>query len=134
MALWNDSMLVGVTKIDDQHKKLIAAIDDLLQACAKGEGQAAIGKTLDFVLSYTKEHFADEEALQAQHAYPGLAAHKQLHSLFISSIGSIKTQFEQKGADSGLIATINKMLVDWLVKHINTEDKKYAAHIKSKGG
>ena len=133
MALWNDSMLIGVSKIDDQHKKLIAAIDELLQVCAKGEGKSVIAKTLNFVLDYTKEHFADEEALQAQHAYPDMVAHKKLHELFIASVASIKTQFEQKGADAGLIAKINKTLVDWLVKHINTEDKKIGKHINSKG-
>jgi len=134
MTYWKDSLLTGVSIIDTEHKKLIAAIDELVDECKRGQGNAAIGKTLSFVVSYTKKHFADEEKLQAQYAYPGITAHKQLHANFIKSITALKDGFDKNGADSALTGKINTTLVDWLIEHIGKEDRKLGEYIKSKGG
>ena len=133
MTYWKDSLLVGVPQIDNQHRKLVEAIDRLMEACSQGKGRATIEETLIFTASYTKEHFRDEEKLQAQYAYPGMGAHKQLHSQFIASINSLVQEFESDGPSIALTGKLNKMLVDWLIKHISTEDKKLGAHI-NKGG
>ena len=132
MTYWKDSLLVGVTLIDEEHRKLVGAIDELMAACLAGKGRTVIGKTLSFVVSYTKKHFSDEEKLQTQHNYPGIIAHKKLHALFIENITALEKDFEQNGANVALIGKINKTLVDWLVQHINVEDKKLGAFINSK--
>ena len=133
MTYWKDSLLVGVSQIDSQHKKLVEAIDRLMDACNQGKGRAAIEETLVFTVSYTKEHFSDEEKLQAQYAYPGMAAHKQLHSQFINNISALFQEFKADGPNIALTGKLNKMLVDWLIHHISTEDKKLGEHI-NKGG
>jgi hemerythrin len=132
MTLWTDSLLVGVPQIDDQHKKLISTIDDIIDACKRGEAHAGIGKTLDFLVSYTKEHFRDEETIHVQHNYPDLAAHKLLHEGFIKAISAFQKEFEETGANLALVTKINKVLVDWLVKHIMSEDKKFGDFVKGK--
>jgi len=129
---WNDSLSVGVDEIDKQHKKLIGAIGELLEACKKGRGNTEIKKTLDFVGSYTKEHFSAEERLQQKSAYPGFEAHKKLHAAFVKSVDALEKEFAQKGPDTELTGKMNKVLMDWLVNHIKTEDKKLAAHLKGK--
>ena len=129
MTYWKDSLLVGVPLIDNEHRKLVKAIDQLMDACMQGKGRAAIEETLSFTLSYTKEHFSDEEKLQAQYAYPGMAAHKLLHSRFIMDINAIYRDFEQTGPNVALTGKLSRTLVDWLINHISTEDKKLAAHI-----
>lgn len=134
MTYWKDSLLVGVPLIDEQHRKLVNAIDELMDACMKGEGRDAIGKTLNFVADYTKEHFSDEEKLQAQYAYPGMAAHKQIHTQFISNVSALVNDFNQNGPNVALTGKINKTLIDWLIRHIGTEDKKIGLHIQSKSG
>ena len=132
MTYWKDSLLVGVKDIDDQHRKLVNAIDQLMDACMQGKGRAAIEQTLQFTVSYTKEHFGFEEKLQAQHAYPGMAAHKLLHSQFIRDINAFLKEFEQTGPSVSLTGKINKMLVDWLMYHITHEDKKLGDFINNK--
>jgi len=132
MTYWKDTMLVGIPVIDAQHKKLIAAIDELMAACKKGEGRASIDKTLAFAVSYAKEHFAAEEKLQAEHAYPGMAAHKRLHAQFLASVTSLVSEYEKTGPSIALVGKLNKSLVDWVVEHIATEDKKLGEFIKSR--
>lgn len=131
MTYWKDSLLVGVKLIDDEHRKLVNAIDQLMEACMQGKGRAAIEETLSFTVSYTKQHFSDEEKLQAQYAYPGMAAHKLLHAKFVSDINAILQEFEQTGPNVALTGKLNKTLVDWLINHISTEDKKLGAHINN---
>ena len=53
--------------IDSEHKQLIKAINDLLEACSKGQGRAQVAQTAKFVYDYTSKHFADEERLQLQY-------------------------------------------------------------------
>lgn len=132
MTYWKESLLVGVSQIDDQHRKLVVAIDRLMEACMQGKGRATIGETLLFVVSYTKDHFHDEEKLQAQYEYPGIAAHKMLHKKFVADISMILRDFEQNGPNVALTGKLNKTLVDWLINHISTEDKKLGAHIIQK--
>jgi hemerythrin len=134
MSLWNDRLLVGVSQIDMQHRKLVEAIDNLLAECSKGRGGEAVEKTLMFVVSYTKEHFSAEEKLQTQYNYPGIAAHKRIHADFISTVTALVNEFKQSGSNLALTGKINKILVDWLIKHISVEDKKVGDHIISSGG
>jgi hemerythrin len=132
MSFWKDSLLVGVPRIDEQHRKLVEAIDELSAACMEGKGRATIEKTLKFVVSYTKEHLSDEEKLQEKYAYPGLAAHKKIHADFIKEVNALVKDFEQSGANISLTGKINKTLIDWLVNHIGSEDKKLGRYIQDK--
>ncbi len=130
MTLWNNNLLINVPEIDAQHKKLIEAIDELMDACFKGQGKDKIEKTLRFVIDYTKKHFSDEEKLHIQNAYPEAAAHKQLHVGFITAITQLERDFKVEGATPGLSIKLNKVLMDWLIAHITVQDKKYANFIR----
>ena len=134
MSIWSDSLLIGVARIDHQHKELVKKLDDLMEACRKGEGDAEIEKTLRFAVSYVKEHFHDEEELQAQYAYPDMDSHKKLHAEFVMRIIDLVQEFQKSGANIELTTKVNKTLVVWLVNHIRTEDKKLGEHIKHAGG
>ncbi len=130
MTLWNDCLLVDVENIDKQHKMLVKAIDDLMEACAKGQEKARVSETLDFVVSYTKVHFKDEEAIQEESDYPELAEHREMHQQFIKVVEGIVDDYKANGATEELIDTIGETLVGWLVHHISVEDKKIGIYLK----
>ena len=44
---WNDSFSVNVVKVDQEHKKLIAMVNDLTDAMKAGKGKDVLGKILD---------------------------------------------------------------------------------------
>ena len=131
MTLWKDSLLIGVEDIDRQHKKLVEAIDDLSDACSKGQGRAIIEKTLMFVVNYTKQHFTDEEKIAAAYNYPLLSNHKRLHVEFVTTVLGLVVDFNKNGPNIALMSRINKTLVDWLINHITVEDKKIGDFINS---
>ncbi|MDR3294267.1 MAG: bacteriohemerythrin [Clostridiales Family XIII bacterium] len=129
--VWSKELETGNALIDSQHKQLLQAINDLVDACAAGKGRASLAKTLDFLESYTAKHFGDEEKLQMQHKYPGYANHKRLHDGFKSTVAELSRQLKADGPTILLVGKVNASIGGWLIKHIKAEDTKVGAHIAS---
>ena len=134
MAYWKDSLLVGVSQIDEQHHKLVESLDKLMDACKQGKGKTEIAQALNFTVTYTKEHFTDEENLQERYAYPAFNAHKRLHAQYIMKMDSLVTEFEKTGPSASLAGKLDKTLAEWIIDHINTEDKRLGEYIRQAGG
>ena len=135
MTLWDEKMLIGIPVIDDQHRNLVNALNELIVACSNNHGQDSIKKTLLFVVDYIKVHFADEEKIQIEYDYPYLNDHRKLHNDFISTIATVIKDYERDHLANELIANTNMILINWITEHIYTEDKKIGdyVHTKNKG-
>ena len=48
LVKWTPEYAVGVEEIDRQHQELFSRINDLLEACQRGEGKQEVGKVLSF--------------------------------------------------------------------------------------
>ena len=133
MALmdWSPSFSVNVKKYDDQHKKLVAMVNQLHDAMKIGKGSEVLGPILNSLISYTATHFADEEALMRQHGYPDLPKHKSEHDKLAKQVLDLQKQYQT--LKSALSTTVMNFLKDWLVNHIQNEDKKYGVYFNSKG-
>ena len=129
MSNWNDSLLIGVELIDDEHRKLIMFIDKLIDSMRQGKSKEEISQILNNSTNYAKEHLRDEENLLERCAYPGINAHKRQHAQFTMQVGELVKEFKNTGSNVALIAKMNKTLAEWLVGHISTEDKKIGEFI-----
>ena len=47
----NDNYSVNIKEIDDQHKRLLTLVGNLLAAMLQGQGKQALGKVLDGVVA-----------------------------------------------------------------------------------
>ena len=128
---WKTQYETGNTTIDTQHKQLIGAINDLLEACSAGKGRQQIQTTSKFLSDYTKTHFSDEEQLQIKSKYPDYQNHKKYHDGFIKVVDDIVAQLDKEGPTIAMVAKINTTIAGWLLNHISKEDVKVAQHIKS---
>ncbi|QWR76080.1 bacteriohemerythrin [Candidatus Magnetomonas plexicatena] len=131
LITWNDNLSVGVKELDDQHKKLIALINELFDAVTARKGKDALGPVLSELVEYTKYHFGNEERLFATHGYVNAAAHKQEHDDLTQKVISFDAQFKAGRAMVDLL--LMNFLKDWLTKHIVGTDKKYSAFLNEKG-
>lgn len=129
--VWSKSLETGNAQIDGEHKKLIGAINRLLEACAAGKGDEELSRTVDFLYEYTKTHFSHEEALQVRYDYPDYANHKQFHDTFMKIVEHLADRLKAEGPTVELVTEINKQLAGWLLNHIKTEDAKVAQYIKN---
>lgn len=128
---WSKKLETGNATIDSQHKELINAINELLSACSEGKGRTKIKETSNFLLDYTKRHFAAEEKLQLQSSYPDYSNHKKYHDGFVKEVHQIVDQLEKEGATLVMVGKINNTIAGWLINHISNEDVKVAEHIRN---
>ena len=138
---WDDSYSVGVAVIDEQHKRLIALINDLYEAMKQGDSQNtwssaaeeldAMASVLDELVDYTSYHFSTEERYMREHAYPEYAGHKQAHGRFVERTQALKRDFDEGKAIRSM--EIIEFLRDWWKEHILGVDKNYGPFFNEKG-
>jgi hemerythrin len=133
MYTWDKSLEVGNQMIDDQHKHLIDALNDFLNAQAEKKSNADMKKSLDFLNDYTIKHFYEEEQLQKKHQYPDYENHKKLHEGLKKVVRDLQVQLIMKGPSEGLFNDVKIKVGDWLVTHIKTQDSRIGAYLKTKG-
>jgi len=130
MAMWKESLKIGVPLIDSEHKELCDRIDQLFAACSQGKGKEEIYKTLEFLEGYTIKHFSDEEKLQRSSSYPKCKEHKELHEFFKKKIADLKVDISTNGASIAVVSKTNYFLMDWLLNHIQKYDTELSTYLK----
>ncbi len=129
MALinWNDSYNLNIEEIDQQHQKLAAMINDFYDQITQKSNKDLISDLIHKMKEYTKIHFATEEKLLHESNYNDLLEHKIKHQAFIDKVSDLETRF-----NSGkmiLSFEITNFLKDWLITHIQKEDKAYVGSV-----
>lgn len=131
LVTWNTNYSVNVKQFDDQHMKLVDLVNKLHDAMKVGKGSEVIGDVLKSLVAYTQNHFADEERLMKQHGYPDYENHKKEHNQLVMQVQDVNRKVQQ--GSPALTQSVMLFLRDWLVKHIQGEDKKYGPFLNGKG-
>ena len=128
---WNDSLSVSVAVIDQQHRKLVALLNELHEAMMEKRSAEALGAIIDGLFDYTVTHFATEERYFDQFGYPEAADHKAQHAEFATKATEYKRGFENGSVT--LTIEVLSFLTDWVRNHIRDSDRKYSALFAEKG-
>ena len=131
-VLWDDSLSVGVALIDDQHKTLIARLNDVAAAVEERQGPREILKTLDFLFDYTDTHFSTEETHMRATGYPAIEHHLRKHQDLRDTLSDMNQDFDEEGATQDIARAINTLLVNWLLDHIEAVDREFGAYLLEK--
>lgn len=129
---WNDSLVLGITSIDQQHRKLVEMINDLYDGFQSGRGREAMARVFGGLIEYTANHFAHEESIFDRTGYPQTDAHKREHQALVKKVLDLKAKFED-GDQNIFTQDLMLFLKNWLVNHIMGTDKKYVPHLKASG-
>ncbi|MEW6990565.1 bacteriohemerythrin [Colwelliaceae bacterium 6441] len=124
MALieWDEKKLgVGVEFIDRQHKVIVSYINELSELIDSRPCEEDINHIFNNLVNYTQYHFKAEEKYFGQLNKNDLIIHKLQHKHFIEQLNSLKAQRKKVEITSELL----EFLLDWLVIHIQCEDKKF---------
>lgn len=127
---WNNSLYsVGNDEFDAHHKKLLEFINELHHAMMAGAGKQKLEEILNELMDYTNYHFQAEEAAMIDADYPDLLEHKKQHQELIDQLNNLIADFKNNRLE--VTIETSKFLKEWLFKHIQGTDKKYASYIKS---
>ncbi len=123
MIKWDDTMSVGIWKMDQQHKRWVEIINTLSECIAQKRSCECIKEALSNAYEYTQTHFSDEENLLLKSNYPDLHMHREEHNNFIMKLDNIKQQLQSH--EFGMAMDLMGELSHWLIHHIKRTDKQY---------
>ena len=124
MFTFTKDCLIGVSEIDDEHKRLFELIGEV-DAALKADVDAvatAMG-LLNEVKQYAVTHFAHEEAYMASIKDPELPRQQKEHQLFVNKVNSYSfSDITDDDSAKELILELLEYLSRWLMSHILGSD------------
>lgn len=119
---WRDSFSVGAPKFDEEHKVLLAILNEMFIIVRDEKGTNHLNDEIDKLIQYTEKHFASEEAAMEAIEYPALKNHKVIHAKLVKEVIQFK---KQVGSGEKQATAFYHFLRDWLLTHIVEEDMLY---------
>lgn len=131
MALveWDTCYCVGNDRLDQQHQRIVAMINQLGEAMDVGNERPALMKILSDLAGYTKTHFVEEERLMEQHDYPDLAGHREKHGALNRALADFYRNFYTSSRP--VTSEVMAFLKSWLYDHILGQDKQYVPFLEN---
>jgi hemerythrin-like metal-binding protein len=126
---WNPGFSVGSPVLDQQHKALVALINQLHAAMLKGGLKEDVQRVFSELVYYTESHFKCEEGLMRQAGYPSLAAHQRQHVEFVEKARDLQSQL--LAGKFTVSMDLLRFLKSWLSEHILGADQQYAPYLNA---
>ncbi|MDO8605952.1 MAG: hemerythrin domain-containing protein [Phaeospirillum sp.] len=115
---WEPSLETGLPWLDDQHRHLIAIINELIVAATKPHRETAIAELMERFLRHARQHFAAEERQLAAWGN-AVSTHRAEHARLIEEVESLAMTI---GSDPK--ALVNHYLRFWMLDHIRVTDRQ----------
>ncbi|UCG69482.1 MAG: hemerythrin family protein [Thermoplasmata archaeon] len=79
---------------------------------------------------YGRMHFSTEEEYMAKYDYPGLEQQIMQHEKFNNTTAKLIKQLESEKDMESFASSVQRFLIDWLILHIKTSDRKFGEYLK----
>jgi hemerythrin len=126
---WSSDLDTGIAPIDQQHRRLIEYVNELIDAKGLPDNRRAVRGVLDSMVDYALTHFAFEEELQVESGYAYARAHKRVHETFVAKVSESMQRFR---AGEDVADELLSLLERWLIHHIKNDDADFAPVVKKK--
>ncbi len=134
MLVWSEKFETRIEVVDEQHKNLVALLDDLYESSKSGAFSVEhLNATLGQLLEYTNKHFKDEEQLMDDHQVDEkhVIIHKMEHQSFIYDLQRLSSYYLPNGDTTETVEKLVQVVTAWLTYHILGIDKAMAEQIKA---
>lgn len=127
---FDDNLITGNEMIDTQHKELIERTNKFLAKLEEEHpGKVDAINMLDYLAEYVEFHFGEEEKLQEEIHYPGLAEHKKKHEELRNTVKELTEMLEEEeGPTEAFVKQVEINVVNWLIRHIQGFDRSVAEY------
>ncbi len=129
LITWKPEFAVGVESVDFEHEQMVKLINEIYDEMKTRRDADSIEQFLGDVHFAISAHFALEEKLMREAAYPEYAAHKEEHEELLEQIRDLMDQFAldpDKGFD-----LLQEKLSDWFEDHFATFDARLHGNLPS---
>ena len=124
---WNDHFNTGLITVDEQHKKLVAILNNLARNIANNSSKDDLASIFEELSNYTIYHFETEEAIWHEYLPNDFLdkEHQKIHENFVDTIKRLKDEQSKKPVFELAQETLS-FLVNWLASHILNMDRYMA--------
>lgn len=123
MFTFTNDCLIGISEIDEEHKKLFELITKIDTAVKSNDDPISNAMLLiNELKQYTVTHFAHEEAYMERINDPELKRQKKEHATFIEKINSYSYADVTSASAKTIIVELLEYLSKWLMGHILGSD------------
>lgn len=128
---WDESLSVGVRKVDVEHKRLFLLLRRLQNGLRCGAGEN-LSKNLDNLAEEAASHFLDEERLLLLTDFPAARPHEREHAQLLLKVSEL--QFRLRAGEAGALSIeVVNGISDWFERHIRESDKEFSAYLNLRG-
>ena len=127
MIPWDARYEVGIAVIDGQHREMVDIANRLLAGLGAGAARDELVEALRELVRATEHNVATEERLMQEH---GLAPahHAAEHRRLVEAIRRFDLRLDPGGIEASA-----RWLTDWLLGHIDEDDRPFAEQLRSRG-
>ena len=129
-STWNDSLKIGISLLDFQHKQLLDQMDFLIEGMEKKKGTQELKSILKFLDMYVNNHFRYEESCMDMYKCPVACKNKNAHAEFINTLEEIKTYIDNERSLDTIKNLVKIRLLNWFVAHIQSIDRNLQPYVK----
>ena len=121
--IWEDKYSVGVVEIDNQHKRMFAVINELLDAINTNTAPEHLGHIIESLVQYKIFHFETEEKYFREFKYEEAESYTAKHHEFNNKLTALKEKYPEYTVEFAF--ELVDFLEDWLIDHLMVVDQKY---------
>ena len=124
MIVWDDSILLGLTKIDNDHKNIVDHINRFIAAVESNANTSAIHDRFREMEHCIYRHLAFEEAMMKEAGYDQIGPHTATHEKLSNDLEDIWDGMLESH-DFRPDQRAKEWLEAWLFVHVRNEDFLY---------
>lgn len=132
MLKWKDDYLLGIEKIDEQHKELFRIAESaysLLKSEYFVDKYNRIIEIVEELRDYTVFHFQEEEKYMMSIKYKKFFSHKMEHDNFIKKLNEVDLKAMDENQDKYIMELL-EFVVNWISEHIFVTDFKIVDKVR----
>lgn len=120
---WRGELSLDGGLLDEDHRHLIAIVNRFDADCAAEGGGPALRRALADLRQYARQHFAREERLMREAAYPpdALREHEDAHRALSARLDTLVRHYETSAGEDDLAEVVWEtadLLKHWVVDHL----------------
>jgi hemerythrin len=130
LIVWNDDLMTGIEKIDEQHQILVNLFNEANTRLTNNNSAEFLEQITRDLLSYALYHFETEEELMQKYHFAENTdddTHIKQHRSFSARVVAVRNDIK-----AGVLISREELLSflnNWLINHILNTDKKLASFL-----
>ena len=124
---WSAQYEVGIRFMDGQHRQMLDLVNRIVEGVHARLELAELTELLRDLVRLTEHHFATEEKQMAEHGADA-DAHRGEHRRLVEDLRAFTDRLD---ADS--VGECSVFLREWLLRHIESTDRPFAAFLRERG-